>query len=88
MDGSQQVTGTNTIFFIHKNKIPPDRIATYARFVCTFRPEKAEQYRMRLTVGGNFITDYTGKTSTDTAVLELIKLNWLSVYYQPRMPSI
>lgn len=78
-DGSQRVTGTNTIFFIHKNKIPPGRIATYARFVCTFRPEKAEQNRTRLTVGGNLITDYTGETSTDTAGLELIKLHWLSV---------
>jgi hypothetical protein len=79
MVGSQQVTGTNTIFFIHKNKILPGRIATYARFVCTLRPEKAEQNRTRLTVGGNLITDYTGETSTNTAGLELVKLHWLSV---------
>ena len=78
-DGSQRVKGTNTIHFIHRSKIPPGRIATYARFVCTFRPEKAEQNRTRLTVGGNLITDYTGETSTDTAGLELIKLHWLSV---------
>jgi hypothetical protein len=68
----------NSIFFT-KNKIPPGRIAAYARFVCTFRPVKAEQNRTRLTVGGNLITDYTGETSTDTAGLELIKLHWLSV---------
>jgi hypothetical protein len=78
-DGSQRVQGTDTILFIHKYKIPPGRIATYARFVCTFRPEKSEQNRTRLTVGGNLITDYTGETSTDTAGLELIKLHWLSV---------
>jgi hypothetical protein len=78
-DSSQRVTGTNTIFFIHRNKILPGQIATYAGLVCTFRPEKAEQNRTRLTVGGNLITDYTGETSTDTAGLELIKLHWLSV---------
>jgi hypothetical protein len=78
-DGSQRVKGTNTIFFLHKHKIPPGRIATYARFVCAFRPEKTEQHRTRLTVGGNLITDYTGGTSTDTAGLELIKLHWLSI---------
>jgi hypothetical protein len=70
---------TNTIFFLHKHKIPPGRIVTYARFICTFRPEKTEQNSTRLTVGGNLITDYTGETSTDTAGLELIKLHWLSV---------
>jgi hypothetical protein len=64
---------------MHKQKIPPGRIATYACFVCTFRPEETEQNRTPLTVGGNLITDYTGKTSTDTAGLELIKLHWLSV---------
>ena len=75
----KRVQGTNTIFFINKKNIPPDRMATYARFVCTYRPEKEEKNRTRLTVGGNLITDYEGDVTTDTAGLELIKMHWCYV---------
>ena len=69
----KRVQGTNTMFFINKKNIPPDRMTTYARFVCTYRAEKEEKNRTRLTVGGNLITDYEGDVTTDTAGLELIK---------------
>jgi hypothetical protein len=48
---------TRTITFIHKDDIPHDRRkdVTYGQFVCTVRPEKAEQNRTRFTVGGDRI---------------------------------
>ena len=46
---------TNTIFFIPKDKVPAGRTATYGRIVAEIRPQKAEIYRTRLTVGGNLI---------------------------------
>ena len=75
----KRVQGTNTMFFINKKSIPLDRMTTYVRFVCTYRAEKEEKNRTRLTVGGNLITDYEGDVTTDTAGLELIKMHWCSV---------
>ena len=46
---------------------------TYARFVARIRAQKAEQYRVRLTAGGNRL-DYGGKKSTESATLETIKI--------------
>ena len=82
-DGTQRIKGTNTFFFIPKHKVPKGRIVTYARFVCTYRPDKEEKNRTRLTVGGNLLTDYAGDVSTDTAGLELIKMHWQSVLSTP-----
>ena len=41
-----RITGTNTLFFIHKSEVPKDRRATYARFICDVRPQKAEPNRV------------------------------------------
>ena len=67
------------MFFINKKNIPLDCMTTYARFVCTYRAEKEEKNRTRLTVGGNIITDHEGDVTTNTAGLELIKIHWCSV---------
>jgi hypothetical protein len=40
-----RVKGTNTIFFITKDKVPDGRTVTYARVVCTVLPEKDEMNR-------------------------------------------
>jgi hypothetical protein len=48
-----QVIGNNTIFFIYPHQVPKGRKVTYATFVCTMRPGKAEEYRIRMTVGGD-----------------------------------
>jgi hypothetical protein len=42
-----RVKGTNTIHFIRKEEIPPDRLrdVTYIKFVCTVRTEKSEPNR-------------------------------------------
>ena len=49
------IQGTNTIFFVHKDEVPPDRWKdiTYAKFVCELKPNKAEVHRTRLMVGGD-----------------------------------
>ena len=39
-DGSQQIKGTNTLFWINKDQVPKDKIATYARVLVDKRPEK------------------------------------------------
>ena len=48
-----QIVGNNTIFFIKPQSVPPGRKITYATFVCTMRPGKAEAWRIRMTVGGD-----------------------------------
>ena len=47
--------GTNTIFFIPKEKVPAGRTVTYGIIVAEIIPQKAETHRTRLTVGGNLI---------------------------------
>jgi hypothetical protein len=78
-----RIKGTNTIFFITKDKVPDGRTVTYARVVCTVRPEKEEINRTRITAGGNLITDYPGDVSTETAGLETVKIHWNSVLSTP-----
>ena len=53
--GTRMQSGTNTIFFIPKDKLPAGRTVTYGRIVAKIRPQKAETHRTRLTVGGNLI---------------------------------
>jgi hypothetical protein len=38
--GTRQPTGTNTIFFIAKAKVPANRQVTYMRIVASIRPHK------------------------------------------------
>ena len=56
-----RLKGTNTIIFIRKEDVPHyrRRDVTYGQFVCSIRPEKAEQHRVRFTVGGNRV-NYPG----------------------------
>eukprot|EP00804_Cyclotella_cryptica_P028441 CCRYP_014211-RB/>CCRYP_014211-RB protein AED:0.26 eAED:0.26 QI:0/0/0/1/0.33/0.25/4/0/726 len=56
-----RVKGTNTITFIPKAAVPPNRRkdVTYGTFVCTIRPEKKEPNRTRFVVGGDRI-NYPG----------------------------
>ena len=75
-DSTQRTKGTDAIFFIPFYKVPKGRKVTYICKVCTYHPHKAEQNRTRFTAMGNFITDYTGEISTETAGLELIRMHW------------
>jgi hypothetical protein len=49
----QRIAGTDIIFFIRPRQVPAGRKVTYANFVCTMRPGKAELCRIRMTVGGD-----------------------------------
>jgi hypothetical protein len=73
-----RIKGTDTIRFIRHAEMPPDRKATYPRFVCEHRPQKTEVNRTRLMLGGNLI-NYPGDVSTRTAELETIKILFNSV---------
>ena len=71
---------TNTIRFIHERDVPKNRMkdVTYGQFVCTIRPEKAEQERTRFTVGGDRI-NYPGDVATPTAEMLVAKMLFNSV---------
>ena len=66
-------SGTNTIFFIPKNKVPAGRTVTYGITVDEIIPQKAETHRTRLTVGGNLI-NFPGDVTIPTADLITTKL--------------
>ena len=70
-----RIDGTNTIFFVHKNEIPQDRLkdVTYIKFVASVCTEKEDPYRIRATLGGNLI-HYPDNVGTPTANLLLIKI--------------
>ena len=70
--------GTNTIFFVPKDKVPAVRTVTYGIIVAEIRPQKAETHRTRLTVGGNLI-NFPGDVTTPTADLITAKLIFNSV---------
>ena len=71
---------TKTIKFIRESEVPKDRMkdVTYGQFVCTIRPEKAEQERTRFTVGGDRI-NYPGDVATPTAEMLVAKMLFNSV---------
>ena len=70
-----RIDGTNTIFFVHKNEIPQDRLkdVTYIKFVTSVCTEKDDPYRISATLGGNLI-HYPDDVGTPTADLLLIKI--------------
>jgi hypothetical protein len=70
-----RVKGTNTIFFISKDKVPKDKIkdVTYGSFSCNFRPNKTETHCTRLTAGGDRV-NYPGNAGTPTADMTLFKI--------------
>ena len=76
--------GTNTLFFIHKHEVPPERWKdmTYARIVCNVRPQKAETNRTRLTMGGDKI-NVPMDCGTPTANLLTVKLLLNSIVSTP-----
>ncbi len=71
-----QVTGTNTSFFIPKDKVPRarDKDITYGLITCLIRPEKTnEPNRSRLVAGGDKV-NCPFDAGTPTADLHTIKL--------------
>ncbi len=69
-------TGTNTLFFIHKNQVPQERAngVAYGLIICLIRPENLDEpNKTRLVVGGDRV-HYPGDARTLTADLLTIKL--------------
>jgi hypothetical protein len=70
--GTRMPTGTNTVFFIPRHKVPFGRQVTYGRLVASIRPTKDEVHRVRVTVGGDRL-DFPGNTTTQCASLTTTK---------------
>lgn len=80
--GYKETKGTDTCRFIKKSDVPKDRNATYVRVVVADRPRKAEEERVRVTVGGDKV-DYPGEVSTKTSELVTAKVLLNSVISDP-----
>ena len=67
--------GTDTTFFIDRADIPEDcwKYVTYGRIFVSYRPEKADPNRTRLTVGGDRV-NYPGDCGTPTTDILTFKL--------------
>ena len=74
------MNGTDTIVFIKYDDIPLDhqRHIMYGKTVVTYRPEKEDPNRTRLTVGGDQIS-YPGNVSTPTVEMMTVKMHQNSV---------
>ena len=71
-------SGTNTIFFIPKEKVPEGITVTYGKIVAEIILQKAETHHTQLTLGGNLI-NFPGDVTTPTADLTTSKLIFKSV---------
>jgi hypothetical protein len=69
------VKGTNTIFFISKDKVPKDRAkdVSYGCFRCDLKPNKTETHCRRLVAGGDRV-NYPGSAGTPSADMTLFKI--------------
>jgi hypothetical protein len=78
-------TTTATISFVTKPEIPQERWKdiTYGCIVCTYRSEKKDPYRTRITMGGNLV-NYPDDCSTPTADLLTVKLMLNSIISTPQ----
>ena len=64
---------SDTMRFIHKDKVPPNKKVTYANFRADYRPLKPEPYRIRCVVGGDKL-EYESDTASPTTDLLETKL--------------
>ena len=66
-------SGTNTILFISKRKVPAGRIVSYGIIVAKIRLQKAETHCNQLTVRLNLI-NFPGDVTIPKAYLTTVKL--------------
>jgi hypothetical protein len=66
LQGTRDIPGTDTCFFIKLKNIPKDRKITYVKKVCDNKPRKKEKERVRLTAGGDILHN-AGDFTTLTA---------------------
>jgi hypothetical protein len=81
-----QVTGTDTIFFIPKDKVPGARAkdVTYGLITCLVRPEKTDEPNQTRLVAGGDRVHYPFNAGTPSANLLTVKLLINSVISTPR----
>ena len=63
-----KIKGTKAMRYIHRKDVPKGKKITYANMVCDYRPLKSEQYRVRLTIGGDKL-EYNKDTASPAANL-------------------
>ena len=82
--GTQDIKGTGTFTFIRKSEVPKDHLndVTCGRIVVSYRLEKKEKIRTRLTAGRDKI-NYPFETSAPTCGLPVNKLHFNSVLSTP-----
>ena len=83
MQGIRNISGTDTMCFVSRKEIPEHKKVTYEIIVCEIHPQKEETHQLRMTAGGDRL-DYSGDTSTKSAVLEKIRIHWNSVLSTPK----
>jgi hypothetical protein len=84
-----RVKGTDTLKFIHKDKVPDERMkdVMYESFSCNFKPNKEEKECTRLTVGDDRI-NYPDDCGTPTADMILFKILVNSILSPPNAKCI
>jgi hypothetical protein len=80
--GDRMKSGNENIFFIPRRQVPHGRKVTYANPVCDYRPLKSDQYRVRLTVGGDRLP-YASDAGAPAASLLEAKILFNSVISTP-----
>jgi hypothetical protein len=87
--GIQDIPGTNTMFFIPKEEIPPERRkdVTFGKIVTDYHPQKSEPNQSHLTVVRTYI-EYPWDVATPTSDLVTAKLLFNSVISTPRASFI
>ena len=70
---NNRVKAQDAMEFIAYSDIPKDRNLRYANFICDYCPLKTEQFRARMTIGGDRL-EYPDETSSPTASLVETKL--------------
>ena len=82
--GIRDVNGNNAIYFILISEVPRNTNVAYDNMVCDHRPLKTEEYRIRLTLGGD-ILEYAGETSYPATPLLEAKLLLNSVIFNSHL---
>ena len=78
VEGTRMPSGTNTILFISKRKVPAGRTVTYGIIVAKIQLQKAEIHFKQLTVGLNLI-NLPGDVTTPKEDLTKVKLIYNTV---------
>ena len=68
---ADKIDSTQTIFFIKPNQVPVGRKVTYAKFVCTMRPNLAEVHGIRMKFGGSKLDAYLDVRSPDVGITDI-----------------